>query len=164
MNKKVAIITGASRGIGKAVAGYLSSLGYFVVLLARNTVALKQVYDELVSKGGSGVYYTVDVSKSEQVQLCIENIIAKHGQIDLLFNNAAIWKQGTSSLSSQEIDELLQVNLNGAIYIATNVAMHMKERREGYIINISSLGGKVAQSFLVFILLQNLDCQDLAKH
>ena len=81
------------------------------------------------------------------VQAYIEQITNDYGRIDLLINNAAILKRGTTELPDREIDELLRINLNGAIYVAKYVATQMKKQRHGYIINISSLGGKVAASF-----------------
>lgn len=147
MNKKIAVITGASRGIGKAVAEYLAEKGYTVALIARNEKLLTQVHDQIIAKGGNASLYVTDVSDSSQVKTCIENIVNKYQKIDLLFNNAAILKRGTSDISDRDIDELLQINLHGAIYIAKYVAEQMKKQKEGYIINMSSIGGKIAQSF-----------------
>ncbi len=147
MDKKIAIVTGASQGIGKSVAEYLASSGYFVILLARNEAKLQQVANAITTNGGQCAYYSLDVANAVQVQSCIEKIIQEHGQIDVLFNNAGIWKQGTSDLSVAEIDTMLKTNLNGAIYVASSVAQQMKKQRNGYIINLSSIAGKIAQSF-----------------
>lgn len=147
MREKVAIITGASRGVGKELATHLAASKYFVILLARNEKLLKEVCEDIHSTGGKAKFFSIDVSSSTQVQSCINQIIAEHGHINLLLNNAAILKRGTTDLPDEEVDELLKINLNGAIYIAKYVASQMKKQRDGYIINISSLGGKVATSF-----------------
>lgn len=147
MNKKIAIVTGASRGIGKEVAEHLSDLGYLVVLIARNAEILQQVCNSIINKGGESIFFAIDISDANQVQTCIQNVISKYARIDLLFNNAAILKQGTSSVPAAEIDQLLKINLNGAIYIASCVSAQMKQQKSGYIINVASIGGKIAQSF-----------------
>ena len=147
MNKKIVLITGASSGVGKSVAVYLAKHDYFVILLARNESKLKIVYSDILKQGGSAIYYSVDVSDAAQVASCVSKIISEHGRIDLLFNNAGILKYGTSTLPDNEIDELLKINLNGAIYVAKYVALHMKKQKSGYIINVSSIGGKIAASF-----------------
>lgn len=147
MHNKIAIVTGASRGVGKALATHLSSLNYFVILIARDETLLNEVNQLIHVVGGKAVYYAVDVSESSQVQSCVEDIVKKYGHIDLLINNAAILKRGTTDLPDVEIDELLSINLNGAIYMAKHVANQMKKQHSGYIMNISSLGGKVAASF-----------------
>jgi len=147
MKEKIAIVTGASRGVGKELATYLAASGYFVILLARDEKSLAEICKTIHIAGGKASFVPVDVSSSSQVQSCITNIITEHGRIDLLLNNAAILKRGTTDLPDDEIEELLKINLNGAIYVAKYVATQMKKQRDGYIINISSLGGKVAASF-----------------
>lgn len=147
MREKIAVITGASRGIGKAIAIYLAELGYIVILLARNKKLLENVSEEINKKGGKASYIPIDVANSSQVKTYIEQIITQYGYIDLLINNAAILKRGTTDITDDDVDELLKINLNGAIYVAKHVATQMKKQRDGYIINISSLGGKVAASF-----------------
>jgi 3-oxoacyl-[acyl-carrier protein] reductase len=147
MTKKIAIITGANRGVGKAVAINLAKNNYFVVLVARDLEKLRDVYDEIISFGGNADYLVTNVSDSNQVKETVDQIIKKHGHIDLLFNNAAILFRGTTELSDEKINELLTINLHGAIYFAKYVALQMKKQRSGYIMNISSLGGKNAASF-----------------
>lgn len=147
MEKKLAIVTGASRGVGKELAIYLAKLDYFVVLIAKNSLLLNQVCQNITEDGGKAVFFSVDISDALQVQACIQQIIQDYGRIDLLINNAAILKRGTTEITDENIDELLKINLNGAIYVAKYVANQMKKQRQGYIMNISSLGGKVAQSF-----------------
>lgn len=148
MSKKIAMITGASKGIGKSMAMHLAKKGYLTVLLARNESQLKAVCSDISAQGGAAVYYCVDISNVDKVKSCIQDVISKYHQIDLLFNNAGIVKFGTSTLSDSEINELLKINLNGSIYVAKYVAKQMKKQRNGYIVNLSSLSGKVAFSFV----------------
>ncbi len=145
--KKVAIITGASSGIGKAIAIHLSQIKYFVILLARNKQKLELVHYQILKAGGKSSYLVLDVSDNCQIEECIKKIIVEHKYIDLLFNNAAILHRGTTDISDIAIKNLLDINLNGAIYVAKHVAQQMKFQRDGYIINVSSLGGKVAMPF-----------------
>lgn len=145
--KKVAVVTGAGKGVGKALAIYLAKMQYKIILLARDEMALDAVCKSIAKEGGDAEYYSVDVAQASKVENCLSKIIKKHKQINLLINNAAILKRGTIDLSDEEIQELININLNGAIYVAKYTALHMKKQRSGYIINISSLGGKVAASF-----------------
>ena len=147
MNKKITIVTGASSGVGKGVAIYLAKQNYHVVLIARSEDKLKAVFEEIRQNGGSAEMCPLDVSDAKNVSLAIKKIINNHGHIDLLFNNAGILKHGTTEISDQDLDELLKINLNGAIYMAKNVAEQMKKQKSGYIINLSSIGGKTAASF-----------------
>lgn len=147
MQNKIAVVTGASRGVGKELAMYVAKLGYIVILIAKNDLLLRKACQTITEESGRAVFFSLDISDAEQVQVCINQIIQDYGRIDLLINNAAILKRGTTEISDEHIDELLKINLNGAIYVAKYVANQMKEQRQGYIMNISSLGGKVAQSF-----------------
>lgn len=164
MQDNVAIVTGASRGVGRSLATYLATLGYLVVLVARNKKLLEQVSQQIIEVGGKSIVFTIDVSNSHRVQSCIDQIIREYGRIDLLVNNAAILKRGTTELSDEETEELLKINLNGAIYVAKYVAAQMKKQQNGYIINMSSLGVKQPPLFQGYMLLQSLDCLDLVKH
>ena len=146
-NKKVAIITGASSGIGKAVAVDMATKDYHVVLISRSKNKLEQVKAEIEKANGCASIYVLDVSDANAVKKCIGDVVDKLGRIDLLFNNAGILKHGTTELADDEIDELIKINLNGAIYVAKYVAKQMKIQKDGYIINLSSMGGKVASSF-----------------
>ncbi len=147
-SQKIAIITGASRGLGKELAIHLArNLHYKVILIARDEILLEKICKNIILEGGEAVYYAIDVSIASEVENCINKIIEQYRKIDLLINNAAILKRGTIDLSDQEIEELININLNGAIYVAKYTALQMKKYKSGYIINISSLGGKVAASF-----------------
>lgn len=147
INKKVAVITGASKGIGRALAYHLSSSGYEVILLARSESALKEICEQIRGNNGLASYHKVDVSNAIEVESCIKSIIKQHQTIDLLINNAAILIRGTTEITDEEIENQISINLTGALYVAKHVSMQMKKQRSGYIINLSSLGGKVAMPF-----------------
>lgn len=145
MKKKIAIITGASKGIGKAAALFFSKLEYHVILISRNYSALKILQQEIENLGGTASFFALDVSKANDVKKCIEDIIAKYAQIDILFNNAGIAFSGTSEIGDTEIAEMININLLGAIYVANNVAKVMKGQSSGYIFNLASIGGKISR-------------------
>ena len=147
MQKKIAIITGASQGVGKEISLYLAKLNYLTILIARDEKNLRLVAEKITEEGGEAAIFSLDVSHSSKVKDCINAIVDKYGRIDLLFNNAAILKRGTTEIADEDIENLIRINLNGAIYVAKYVALQMKKQRDGYIINVSSLGGKVAASF-----------------
>lgn len=147
MNKKIAIVTGASRGVGRAIALHLAKNNYSLVLLARNAKALSLVQKQILDDGGNASYMAINVSDGSKVEHAIKEIIAQHGRIDLLFNNAAILTRGTTNIADEDIKNLLEINLAGAIYVAKHVANQMKLQRSGYIINVSSSAGNSALSF-----------------
>ena len=118
-----------------------------MILIARNKGELENVTNEITKSNGSATYVVVDVSDSIQDKKVIEEIIKQYGKIDLLFNNAAILKRGTTDIADEDIQKLIDINLNGAIFVAKHVAAQMKNQRSGYIMNMSSLGGKFAMPF-----------------
>lgn len=141
MQKKIAIITGASRGIGKAVALDLAKQGYTVILIARSDEKLKEVANEIEKNGGLCDIYPLDISNSTKVSQVIDNVIAKHKRIDVLFNNAGILHLGSVDLEPEQIDAVIDINLKGSIYVASKVVPIMKQQKSGYIINLSSHAG-----------------------
>jgi len=96
MKQKTAIITGESRGIGRAVAISLAKKKYYVTLIADDAKHLMAVANEIKKLGHHADYYIFDIANVRKVQSCIKDIIAKHSHIDVLFNNAGIFFQGTS--------------------------------------------------------------------
>lgn len=139
MKKKIAIVSGAGSGIGKAIALDLSRQNYQVVLIDRDARRLKIIANKLL-KGCEK--YLLDVSNDREVAACIKAVVRQHKRIDLLINSAGLFYEGTSNITLKELQQMLQTNLFGAIYLARLVAKQMKQQRAGYIINISSLAGK----------------------
>ena len=146
MTQKIAIITGASSGIGRAVALSLAEQKYHVVLLARRKEKLKELADIIKAEGNSASFYVLDVSNSKDVEETIKAIVKAYGQINVLFNNAGIGYIGTSDIDSEKLKRMIDINLSGAIYVANAVSQQMKKQDSGYIINLSSIAGKTTSS------------------
>jgi len=140
---KNALITGAGRGIGRAVAIALAKEGVNVGLLARSEENLKVVAKEVEAEGVKAVIVTADVSSYEEVTTAIETLKNGLGSIDILINNAGISKFGKFlELDVADWEKIIQVNLMG-VYYATRAALpSMIEQQSGDIINISSTAGQ----------------------
>lgn len=147
MLKKVAVITGASRGIGKAVALGLAKDGYQISLLARSKDKLEEVAKLITQENKLSVeqqplVYECDVANTKQVEEIVADIVKRTGQIDLLFNNAGILRFGTLE-SAKDFHDQINVNLIGAFNVLHAVVPYMKKREQGYIFNLASICGKV---------------------
>jgi 3-oxoacyl-[acyl-carrier protein] reductase len=152
MLKRVAIITGASRGIGYGIAHYLAKKNYHLLLIARNRAHLEQAAQTLrqeVSDANVCIRTAaLDVSHDEAVKSTVEMFINEMGKVDLLVNNAGYVKRGSSALSLEEFNRMLDVNLRGAFHLVHTVAPFMKQAGEGRIIQIASYSGKVARKLM----------------
>jgi NAD(P)-dependent dehydrogenase (short-subunit alcohol dehydrogenase family) len=143
---KVAIITGASKGIGASVAEALAVDGYTVVMAARSKDVLKQLADQISSKItglNAVVAYPLDVQNHEAVQALVSDVVSRFGRIDLLFNNAGVDMLGTTDVSIQDFDKTIAVNLRGAFSMLQAVVPIMKDQGSGTIINVASKAGKI---------------------
>ncbi|MDF1654824.1 MAG: SDR family NAD(P)-dependent oxidoreductase [Coxiellaceae bacterium] len=148
-DEKVAIVTGASRGIGKAVADRLASMGYHVALLARTMDELELVSRDIQHRYGvKADCYKIDVTSKQQVFDCIAEIHEQYGHVDVVFNNAGIAFKGTSWIDPDKFEEMLKVNLLGAFYVIHAVAENMKQRQSGYIFNLVSRSGVIGRESL----------------
>lgn len=144
---KIAVITGASSGIGKAVATGLAHDGYRVCLLSRSKDALQKIANEIVKNNQlpshlEPLIYECDVTNINLVNQTIENVIKKLGHVDVLFNNAGILRDGTLE-NVKDFTDMINVNLIGAFNILHAAVPHMKKRQQGYIFNLASLCGKI---------------------
>ncbi len=142
---KVAIITGASDGIGEVVVQGLAEDGYKTILVARSEDKLEKVAEGIrkkVSPEISPIVIPLDVSLHEQVLHALGEILNEQGRIDVLVNNAGIWRDGTSNARAEDFDALYRVNVRGAFSVVQTVVPLMKEQQYGYIINIASRAGK----------------------
>jgi NAD(P)-dependent dehydrogenase (short-subunit alcohol dehydrogenase family) len=140
---KVAVITGASSGIGRATALLFAQEGARVALGARREDLLTSLQEEITQQGGTSICRRVDVGREEDVRALMETALEAFGQIDILVNNAG-WAGGLSGLDVQDEAEWLQVyrtNVLGTVYGTKHVARHMMERRQGAIVNVSSVAG-----------------------
>ncbi|WP_394191132.1 3-ketoacyl-ACP reductase [Paenisporosarcina quisquiliarum] len=140
---KNAIITGAGRGIGYAVAIALAQEGVNVGLIARSKEQLEKVVKEVEALGVKAAFAVADVSKNEDVTKATEFITNELGTIDVLINNAGIAKFGNfMDLEINEWEKIIQVNLMGVYYVTRAVLPGMIEQKSGDIINISSSAGQ----------------------
>ena len=139
---KVAFITGAGRGIGKAVAIALANEGVNVGLLARTEEALKEVAAEAEKAGVKASYATVDVSSMAEVEQAVETLTKELGSTDILINNAGIGKfESLLEMDPEEWKQIIDVNLMGPYYVTKAVLPQLIEKNGGDIINISSTNG-----------------------
>jgi NAD(P)-dependent dehydrogenase (short-subunit alcohol dehydrogenase family) len=141
---KVAIITGATDGIGKATALKFASEGAKVIMVGRDEARGRSAEAE-VKKVGDGVYLKADVSDSSQVKKFIEETIRRHGRIDVLVNNAGIVHAGTILTTSEEIwDQIIDINLKGVFLCCKYTIPHMQKNGGGVIVNIGSINSMMA--------------------
>ncbi|EGQ24022.1 3-ketoacyl-ACP reductase [Sporosarcina newyorkensis] len=139
---KVAFITGAARGIGKATAIALAKEGVTVGLLARTESTLQEVATEIETFGVKAAYATADVSSKEQVEAAIASLTADLGAADILINNAGIATFGSVlDMEPEEWKKIIDVNLMGTYYVTHAVLPQLIEKNGGDIITISSTNG-----------------------
>jgi NAD(P)-dependent dehydrogenase (short-subunit alcohol dehydrogenase family) len=146
---KAAIVTGASRGIGKAIALTMAEAGADIVVAARTASELEQTAKEVRSLGRKCLAYATDVTKLKEVEATVAKATAEFGQIDILVNNAgidlrkpAVATDGGPALSMEEWEKVMDVNLHAAFFCARTIGRHMVERRSGKVINIGADEGE----------------------
>lgn len=141
----VAIVTGASSGIGAATARELARRGTTVILAARRVDKLEAQAQAIREAGGEAIAVPTDVADTNQVTQLAERAMATFGRIDVLVNNAgAGWSRPLASSPRDEVIGLLEANLLGAIVLTRAVLPDMLERRRGAVISVGSLSGRVA--------------------
>ena len=139
---KTAIITGASSGIGQAAAKELANKGFSVMLAARREDRLIELKKEIEEAGGSAAYKVTDVTSADEMKALAEATIEQFGQIDIMLNNAGLMPLSfLNKLKIDEWDQMVDVNIKGVLYGIAAVLPHMEKRKEGHIINISSVAG-----------------------
>jgi 3-oxoacyl-[acyl-carrier protein] reductase len=141
---QIAVITGAGRGIGAAIAHRLSSLGATTVLYGRTQSALQSTADAILQRGGKARAVVCDVSKIQSVEDAAREVELANGRVDILVNNAGIGGFGgpLHHLAPEEWERILNTNLRGVYYMTRAFVPMMIRARSGHIINISSLAGK----------------------
>lgn len=147
--KPTAIITGASRGIGKAIAEEFADLGYNLALISRHREGLELVAKELEGKGGGGIYlpFQCDIRDQQQVTTAFLGINRRFGPLDVLVNNAgANSRKKLDLMSLEDWREELDTNVTGTLLCSKEAAKYMKTKSSGAIINFSSVKGKEAAS------------------
>lgn len=143
MKEKIAIVTGASRGIGKVIALKLSKEGFTVMLFGRNEKSLQQVKYEINQEGKNSEYFIGDVADQKFVETSVNNILSIYGNIDVLINNAGVGiLKKFSDLTLDDFKKQVEANVYGVFNFCKSVLPSMIQKREGDIINIVSLAGK----------------------
>jgi len=142
LNDKIAIVTGASQGIGKTISLELSKSGAFVYCISRNKKAIESVVNSIISKGGQSSSFACDISDSDKFKDIVEKIIKKHNKIDILVNNAGITNDALlMRMSNKQWDQVIDINLKGAFTSTKSVLRYMMKNKYGRIINITSIVG-----------------------
>lgn len=143
LKDKVALVTGASRGIGKAIALSFSRERAFVIINYNgNKEKAEEVKNEIIEKGGKAEIYQCNVAKGDEAKEMIDSIIKTYGKLDILVNNAGITKDGLiMKLSEDDFNDVIDINLKGAFLCTKHVARQMMKQRSGRIINMSSVVG-----------------------
>jgi len=145
--QRIAVVTGASRGIGRSIALQLGAQGRHVVAVARNAEKLDAVVKEIQGAGGSAEAKTCDVSDQSSIEGMIESTAEAHGRLDILVNNAGITRDMLLlRLSDEEWDDVMQTNLR-SVFVSTRAALRpMMRKKWGRIINVSSVSALVGNA------------------
>jgi 3-oxoacyl-[acyl-carrier protein] reductase len=147
LSGRVAFVTGASQGIGRACALKLATAGTAVAVAARNQDKLNELVNEITASGGKVAAYALDVTDEGQVKASIKAAIAQFGKIDILVNNAGITRdQLVMRMKRADWDAVLQTNLTSAYLCTQQVTGSMLKQRWGRIINIASVFGQMGQA------------------
>ena len=142
LNGKIAIVTGASQGIGETIAVEMAKSGANVFCLARNKNALDSTINKIISNGDKASAYSCDISDNEQFNNIVTDIFKEYGSIDILVNNAGITNDTLlMRMSDDQWDSVLDINLKGSFTCTRSVIKYMMKKKSGRIINITSIVG-----------------------
>src|SRR5262249_17480195 len=142
--KGVAWVTGGGTGIGEAGAIALAADGWTVVVSGRRKDALDAVVAQIAKSGGKAEAMVLDVSKAADVQKVADQVLARHGRIDLLVNSAGVNvpKRRWADMELEGWNQLVDINLNGVLYCMRAVLPAMRKQKDGSIINVASWAGR----------------------
>ena len=144
---RIALVTGASQGIGRACALQLAKAGASVALAARNVEKLAEVAAEIAAAGGTAHSFALDVASEESIKDCTRAVIAHFGGVHILVNNAGITRDILSlRMKRKDWDDVLTTNLTGAFLMTQAVMSSMVKGRWGRIINVASVVGEMGQA------------------
>jgi 3-oxoacyl-[acyl-carrier protein] reductase len=147
LNGRVALVTGASQGIGRACAIALAKAGAKVALAARNEEKLKQAVEEIAAAGGEAAAFRIDVADEESIKAGVKAVLEKFGKIEILVNNAGVTRDTlVLRMKRADWDTVINTNLTGAHLCTQAVMGSMLKQRWGRIINISSIFGQMGQA------------------
>lgn len=144
---RIALVTGASQGIGRACALVLAAGGAKVALCARNEEKLTQVAQEIAAQGGESAIFKMDVASEDDIKAGVKSILAQFGKIDILINNAGITRdQLVMRMKRADWDEVINTNLTAPFLLTQAVISSMLKQRWGRIINVTSIFGQIGQA------------------
>jgi len=144
---RVALVTGASQGIGRACALVLAAAGAKVALCARNHEKLQQLAAEIASQGGEAEAFKLDVASEDEIKASVKAVVARFSKIDILVNNAGVTRdQLVMRMKRADWDEVLNTNLTAPFLLTQAVIGSMLKQRWGRIINITSIFGQIGQA------------------
>ena len=142
LKKRIAIVTGASQGIGEVISKHLALADAHVICVARTEDKIKKISNSILEQGGSSSYFTCDVSQPNSVRDLIEDSLKKFNTIDILVNNAGITRDSLlMRMNEKNWDIVLDTNLKGIFYCIKSTIRSMMKNKFGRIINISSIVG-----------------------
>jgi 3-oxoacyl-[acyl-carrier protein] reductase len=144
---RVALVTGASQGIGRACASLLAASGAKLALCARNQEKLEQLAGEIKSQGGEAESFPLDVSNEDAIKSAVKAVVARFGKLDILVNNAGITRdQLVMRMKRSDWDDVLATNLTAPFLLTQAAISSMLKQRWGRIINITSIFGQIGQA------------------
>jgi NADP-dependent 3-hydroxy acid dehydrogenase YdfG len=144
LKDKVAIVTGASSGIGRATALSLAKAGAKIAIAARRIQQLEELQKEITKNGAECIVVPCDVTKRKDCQALIDATIKKWNQVDILINNAGIMPLSfVKSLKVDEWEQMVDVNIKGVLFCTAAAVPHMINKNSGHIVNISSVAGRI---------------------
>ncbi|WP_263351132.1 3-oxoacyl-[acyl-carrier-protein] reductase [Acidicapsa acidisoli] len=144
---RIALVTGASQGIGRACALALAKTGVTVALAARNEAKLAEVKAEIEAAGGQAEAFALDVASEESIQAGAKTVLERFGKVEILVNNAGITRDKLAmQMKREDWDDVLSTNLTGAFLLTQALLRPMLKNRWGRIINISSIVGRTGQA------------------
>ncbi len=144
---RIALVTGASQGIGRACALELARAGATVALAARNEVRLAEVAAEIAAAGGQAVPFALDVASEESIKAGARAVLERFGKVEILVNNAGITRDGLMlRMKRADWDDVLATNLTGAFLLTQALLSPMLKNRWGRIVNITSVVGRTGQA------------------
>jgi len=139
---QTALVTGASRGLGRAIAIGLARSGARVACVARNVEALQSTVDEIKAAGGEALAFACDVANTESVNITVDAVLAAWDKIHILVNNAGITRDGLiPRMSDDQWDDVINTNLRGTFLFTRAVTRPMMQQRYGRVVNIASVSG-----------------------
>ena len=144
LRRKSAVITGGAMGIGKAIAQLFSSEGCRVVIADVNEEKGAETQKEIEERGGSSLFIRCDVARADEVRNMVQKAVSVYGSINILVNNAGIWRPGrVTDLTEETWDQVLNTNLKGNFLVSKEIIPHMQKDGGGSIINVASVAGLV---------------------